>query len=178
MNIYLLLRHGETSWNRAERLQGLTDVPLNSFGVQQSRQLVPWFRKIRVAAVISSPLYRARHTARIVGGVTRRPVLIDSRLREIDHGSWTGLKICHIAGRFPAEFAMWRFSPDKVRLPAGDTLEAVYRRSSGVLAELVAANISEDVLIVSHGVPTHSWCAPRWECRCPRSAGFRKATVA
>ena len=151
MNIYLL-RHGETSWNREERLQGLTDVPLNSFGVEQSRRLVPWFRKTKVATVVSSPLGRARHTARILCEARHRPVFIDDRLREIDHGHWTGWKISDIARRFPAEFATWRLSPDKLRLPALETLEAVYRRSSAVLSELIASNISRDVLIVSHGV--------------------------
>ena len=151
MNIYLL-RHGETSWNRDERLQGLTDVPLNSFGVKQSRRLVPWFRKTKVTTVVSSPLDRARHTAHILCEATHRPVFIDDRLREIDHGYWTGRKISDIERRFPAEYATWRLSPDRLRLPACETLEAVYRRSSAVLSELIASNIWEDVLIVSHGV--------------------------
>jgi phosphoserine phosphatase len=151
MNIYLL-RHGETSWNREQRLQGITDVPLNSFGVRQSQRLTRWFRKTNVAAVITSPLRRARLTADILCRATHPPVLIDSRLREIDHGPWTGSKISRIQRRLPVEFATWRFSPDRLRLPAGETLEAVYRRSSAALSELIAANISGDVLIVSHGV--------------------------
>jgi broad specificity phosphatase PhoE len=151
MNIYLL-RHGETSWNREERLQGITDVPLNGFGVRQSRRLVRWFTKTNVSAVITSPLRRARQTARILCEAPHRSILIDNRLREIDHGPWTGSKIRGIARRLPVEYATWRFSPDRLRLSAGETLEAVYRRSSAVLSELVVSKISGDVLVVSHGV--------------------------
>lgn len=151
MNIYLL-RHGETSWNREQRLQGITDVSLNKVGVQQSRSLVRWFQKTNIAVVITSPLHRARHTAHILCEAGQRPVVIEDRLREIDHGTWTGWRITHIERRFPIEFAMWRFSPDKLRLPAGETLERVYRRSSGVLSKLIATKIAGDVLVVSHGV--------------------------
>jgi phosphoserine phosphatase len=151
MNIYLV-RHGETSWNREERLQGLTDVPLNRFGVRQAQRLVPWLRKTNVATVVSSPLGRARRTAGILCAATYCPVVIDSRLCEIDHGPWAGCKISDLARRFPDAFATWRFSPDKLAMTACETLEAAYRRSSGVLCELVAANLSADVLIVSHGV--------------------------
>lgn len=151
MNIYLL-RHGETSWNREQRLQGITDVSLNNAGVQQSRRLVRWFQKTNIAGVITSPLHRARHTARILNEGGQRRVAIDDRLREIDHGTWTGWKVGHLERRFPMEFATWRFSPEKLRLPAGETLERVYRRSSGVLSKLIATNIAGDVLVVSHGV--------------------------
>jgi len=151
MNLYLL-RHGETSWNREQRLQGITDVSLNDFGVRQSRRLVRWFQKTKIAAVVTSPLRRARQTADLLCQSAPRPVLVDDRLREIDHGPWTGWKTSHVERRMPVEFATWRFCPDRLRLPASETLEAVYRRSSAVLSELVAANISGNVLIVSHGV--------------------------
>jgi len=151
MNIYLL-RHGETSWNQEQRLQGITDVPLNDVGVQQSRRLVRWFQKANIAGVIASPLHRARHTAHIVSERGKRPVVIEDQLREIDHGTWTGWKISDIERRFPIEFATWRFSPDKLWLTAGETLEEVYRRSSGVLSKLLTTSIAGNVLVVSHGV--------------------------
>jgi broad specificity phosphatase PhoE len=151
MNIYLL-RHGETSWNREQRLQGLTDVSLNNVGVRESRRLVRWFQKRNIVGVITSPLHRARHTAHILNECGQRPVVIEDRLREIDHGTWTGWKISHIERRFPIEFTTWQLSPEKLRLPAGETLERVYGRSSGVLSKLIATNIAGDVLVVSHGV--------------------------
>jgi probable phosphoglycerate mutase len=151
MKIYLL-RHGETSWNREHRLQGITDVPLNGVGVWQSRRLSRWFQKPNLAAIISSPLRRAQDTARILSGSTRCPIIIDERLREIDHGPWTGMRVGRMQRRFPVEFAAWRFLPETFRLAGSEGLNAVYSRSSGVLSNLIAANVTGDLLLVSHGV--------------------------
>jgi broad specificity phosphatase PhoE len=151
MNIYLS-RHGETSWNGQERLQGIRDIPLNHTGVEQSRRLARWVRKSGTTRIITSPLRRARHTAEILNEHAARPVLVDDQLREIDHGPWTGMRLRAIERRFPAQFFAWRFSPEKFRLPAAESLETVYARCTCFLSDLVAASHTGDVLVVSHGV--------------------------
>lgn len=150
--IIFLLRHGETSWNRDQRLQGLRDVPLNRAGIQQSRRLAEWYRNTSVRRIVSSPLLRARRTAQILAECNGRTPLMDDRLREIDHGPWTGLRLNAIESRFPAEFATWSFLPEKLRLHNGECLAAVYRRCTRALVDLIKDNPDEDVLVVSHGV--------------------------
>ena len=151
MNIYLL-RHGQTACNQERRLQGLRDMPLNSVGIRQSRRLVEWHRKSAGTRIVSSPLVRARRTAQILGDHNGRSPLVDDRLREIDHGPWTGLQLPAIEHRFPHEFATWSFFPEKLRLPSSESLGAVYRRCTCFLMDVLHSSGNEDVLVVSHGV--------------------------
>jgi len=151
MKIYLV-RHGQTSWNQEERLQGLRDVPLNQTGVRQSQRLAEWYRKTGVRRIVSSPLLRARRTAQVLAEHTGRGPLIDDRLREIDHGPWSGLHLKTIQDRFPDEFATWSFLPEKLRMSSGETLMAVYRRCTQAHLDLIKDNPDHDVLVVSHGV--------------------------
>lgn len=151
MNIYLL-RHGQTCWNQQRRLQGLRDIPLNSVGIRQSRRLIEWYRKTAVTRIVSSPLFRARRTAEILGEYSGSSLLVDDRLREIDHGPWTGMQLPAIEHRFPHEFATWSFFPEKLRLPNSESLGAVYRRCTCFLMDVLHGSGNEDVLVVSHGV--------------------------
>ena len=151
MNIYLL-RHGETSWNQVHRLQGIRDIPLSRAGIQQSRRLSNWFRKIGVTRVITSPLIRAQRSAQILAQGTSQVHLVDDRLREIDHGPWTGLRLASIEQRFPHEFAAWSLAPETLHLPAGESLKDVYRRCTDVLLDAVKDGAKGDLLMVSHGV--------------------------
>ena len=151
MNIYLL-RHGQTSWNRYQRLQGLRDVPLNPVGIQQSRRLAQWHRTTRVRRIVSSPLLRAWYTAQLLAEGSGPPPVTDSRLREIDHGPWTGLRLAAIEDQFPEEFGTWSFFPEKLRLSNSESLALVYRRCTQALLDLIRNDSDEDVLVVSHGV--------------------------
>jgi broad specificity phosphatase PhoE len=151
MKVYLL-RHGQTSWNQDQRLQGLHDIPLNRAGVRQSRRLAEWHRNTGVRRIVSSPLLRARRTAQILAEHIGLAPFTDDRLREIDHGPWTGLRLAVIADRFPDEFATWLFISERLRLPNSESLAAVYQRCTAALMDLINENRDEDVLIVSHGV--------------------------
>jgi broad specificity phosphatase PhoE len=151
MNIYLS-RHAETSWNREQRLQGIRDVPLNQTGVWQSLRSARWVREAGMTRIITSPLRRARHTAEILNKDSARPVMVHDELREIDHGSWTGLRLPAIERRFPDQFAIWRFSPEKLCLPGSETLETVYARCTRLLLDLVTTINNGNVLVVTHGV--------------------------
>src|SRR4051794_24612515 len=96
----LLVRHGETEWNRARRYQGWLDSPLSPEGIAQAEAIGRLLRRLPQAAdadIVASPLGRARHTAEIIAECLsddrsyRRPVRFDERLREISLGSWDGL---------------------------------------------------------------------------------------
>lgn len=151
MNVYLV-RHGQTSWNRDQHLQGLRDIPLNRIGIRQSHRLAKWHRSTGVRRIVSSSLLRARRTAQILAERTGGPPLTDNRLREIDHGPWTGLRLETIKDRFPDDFATWSLFPEKLRTSNGESLIVVYRRCTEALLDLINENPDEDVLIVSHGV--------------------------
>jgi phosphoserine phosphatase len=147
-----LVRHGETSWNRNRRLQGLRDIPLNRTGIRQSHRLADSYRNAGVKRIVSSPLLRARRTAQVLADDSGVAPMIDDRLREIDHGAWTGLRLETIEHRFPDDFATWNFFPEKLCVSDGESLAAVYRRCTRALVDLVKEDADEDVLVVSHGV--------------------------
>jgi uncharacterized phosphatase len=87
----LLVRHGETDWNAAGRLQGHTDRPLNDHGRKQAKELADRLAGEGADAIYASDLARAKETAEIIGMRLGLPVVIDADLREKNFGNWEGL---------------------------------------------------------------------------------------
>jgi broad specificity phosphatase PhoE len=135
VTIILLARHGETDWNRDLRFQGHADEPLNETGRVQARALAGTLRTERIAAVYSSDLRRASETAEIVAGSLGIRVKTDSRLREIDVGSWQGRTRADLDG------TPWD----------GETYDDHRARVVAALHEIAEAHPRERVLVVSHG---------------------------
>src|SRR5262245_17154670 len=102
----VLVRHGETDWNREERFQGQLDIPLNDVGRSQATRLKQQLSDFDFDAVYSSPLTRALETARMIAGGV--PVQCDMRLTEVHHGSWQGKTKRDIADRWTDEWNRWQ----------------------------------------------------------------------
>lgn len=144
-----LVRHGETDWNRASRLQGIVDTRLNSTGVSQADQLADWAVRLMVSTVVTSPLLRAQSTARPIARRTRAAFVVDPLLAEIDHGAWTGLTLPTIAEACTDAVIGGQLQFD---VGDGETLASAYRRASTVLRRLAASAAPASLVIVSHGV--------------------------
>jgi broad specificity phosphatase PhoE len=136
----LLVRHGETDWNRELRIQGSSDTELNETGRAQARALAQELESQRVDAVYSSDLRRARETAELVAAGHEVVVRLDPDLRERSFGSWEGLTRSEIAERFP-----------DLEHHDGETDEQVRGRVLAAIGRIVAAHPGEEVLVVSHG---------------------------
>ena len=144
----ILVRHGETDWNRQRRVQGITDIPLNQRGVEQAERLARALRNEHIENILSSPLKRALQTAEIVNrchGKTIRPV---SALGELDQGDFEGRTISEIMETNADFLRQWAADPASVIMPGGESLSALQRRAllaiEGVLIE------GKNTLIVSH----------------------------
>jgi broad specificity phosphatase PhoE len=136
----LLVRHGETDWNREHRWQGWADVPLNELGRRQAAELAGRLRGVRLDAVYSSDLRRAHETAELVAAEHGLPVVADPGLREIDVGSWSGLTRPEIDERFGGEW------------PAdAETGEEHATRVRAAAARILRAHPGGTVLLVTHG---------------------------
>jgi broad specificity phosphatase PhoE len=144
----LLVRHGETDWNRDRRIQGHTDVPLNASGREQSERLAETLDAGRVDAVYSSDLSRARETATILAARRGLSVQLSSELRERHFGTWEGLTDGIALERFPeARNGSWG---------DGETTDEMAVRVLAALRGIAGAHGGETVVVVTHGGPVRA----------------------
>jgi glucosyl-3-phosphoglycerate phosphatase len=105
MSRLYLIRHGETAWNAAKRLQGQADESLSDAGCDQVRRATGLVKGIRFDRIVSSDLKRATETADLLG---LEPVTVDRRWREIDVGSWRGRNVAELREESPDAWRAWR----------------------------------------------------------------------
>lgn len=150
MNI-LLVRHGETAWNREGRYQGRTDVPLSPEGERQVTALAERLAHVPIAVVIASPLARARHTAEAILRGRATQLELDANLVEISHGGWEGQLSSELETSHAAMLGLWRSNPGR-DVPAGpgaETLGDVDARAWPVLEQLARRLGPDDTALVA-----------------------------
>lgn len=152
MTAIFVLRHPQTTWNRAERYQGRLDAPLSDEGRRQSTLAAQAFQGEPIDCVISSPLRRARDLGEAIAASTGTSLQTDARLVEMAQGAWEGLHLSQIRARFPAIFKQWHSRPDQVRFPGGEALADVERRSVGAFDDIYRRFPGGAVAVVSHSV--------------------------
>ncbi len=140
MTELLLVRHAETEWNREGRWQGHADPPLNETGRAQAHALAEILTGEQVDAIYTSDLRRAAETAEILGAALDRPVTLDSDLREIDVGSWSGLTRAEVAERYPD----WETHD-------GESTDELQARVIAAVRRIAERHPDGHVLIVTHG---------------------------
>jgi probable phosphoglycerate mutase len=155
MTDVLLIRHGETAWNRVRRMQGHIDIALNDEGRRQARSLARSLQAEPPAAIYASDLQRARDTAQAVADVHRLSVQIDPALRERCYGAFEGMMYDEISERYPEAFVRWQSRDLHARFPAGEreaeTLEEFHQRSVAVVTRLSQQHAGQRIVIVTHG---------------------------
>lgn len=152
MNI-LLVRHGETTWNREGRYQGRTDIPLSDTGLAQVQRLGERLRGAPITAAVASPLSRARATAEAVLAGRTLTLALDAGLLEISHGGWEGKLASEVERDHAEMFGVWRTAPgrDAPAGPEAETLGDVEARAWPVLERLCARLGPDDTgLIAAH----------------------------
>jgi broad specificity phosphatase PhoE len=145
----LLVRHGETDWNRDGRWQGGSDTHLNDVGRAQANALARTLDG-SVDAIYSSDLARARETAEILAAKLGLEVYVDERLRERSFGAWEGLTTSEIEQRFAQQHERWRLGEGAGSEDA-EPFETFGARVAGFLDELLERHPDEEVLVVAHG---------------------------
>jgi probable phosphoglycerate mutase len=139
----LLVRHGETPWNAARRLQGVADPALSPAGRAQAAALAPMVAALAPDAAVASDLRRARETAELLGFPDAR---LDRRWRESQLGRWTGRATDELPPGHHREWRAGRRTP-----PGGESWEALGARVGSALADLRGE--VGTVLVVTHGGP-------------------------
>ncbi|MGB3199254.1 MAG: histidine phosphatase family protein [Nodosilinea sp.] len=151
----LLVRHGETEWNRQGRFQGQIDVPLNDNGRAQGGKAAEFLKPVTIDAAYTSFMARPKETAEII--LQHHPDLTlhsVNELREISHGEWEGLYESEIETNYPGMLEQWQNEPETVQMPGGENLVQVWLRSIAAWKEIVTAHSGGDtvqtVLVVAH----------------------------
>jgi broad specificity phosphatase PhoE len=145
----VLVRHGETDWNRDGRWQGGSDTRLNELGREQARELAEQLDGT-VDVVYSSDLARAHETAEIVAAKLGLEVRVDPRLRERGFGSWEGLTMPEIEERFADSHRRWR-DGEGAGADDAEPFEDFSARVNDFLADVLRLHPDEEVLVISHG---------------------------
>ena len=126
----LLVRHGETEWNRVSRFQGGIDVPLNDNGRAQAQQAAEFLKDVPIDFAISSPMLRPKETADIILQPHPNVQLeLQEEFREINHGLWEGKLESEIKQEYPDLLRQWQVAPETVQMPEGENLQQVWERA-------------------------------------------------
>lgn len=150
---FILIRHGQTEWNRVERFRGRVDVPLNDIGLAQAaatgqRIAAEW----QPAAVYASPLSRAIATAEAIAAHFDLPVMPHDGLADIHYGAWHGLTPEEAGARWPELIHAWYNAPATVQIPGGESLAALRERVMAAIQELASRHADQTIVLVSHTV--------------------------
>ena len=151
-----LVRHGETTWNRAGRQQGHDDSPLTETGIDQARAAGRTLRReiidIQSVCIETSPLGRARQTARIVSevlGLDPNSIIVTPLLVEHHLGSWQGLTAEEIDARYPGSWQAREDNKWDYVVPGGESYARVAERAKRWLASNRHASIT---IAVTHAI--------------------------
>jgi len=155
----IVVRHGETEWNKMKRVQGMTNTPLSQQGQRQARLVARRLRNLRISAIFASPLDRAKSTANAIGAACRIPVTVDESLREINFGEWEGCTFEEIGAKDPEMLAVWNATPHLCAPPNGETLMQVAERSAAFVERVKNLYENGTVVAVSHSVPCKAMTA-------------------
>jgi len=142
----VLMRHGETAWNRQARLMGDLDIPLTPEGRAQCDDAARMLEAFAIDRIVASPLVRAAESARIVAAHLGIAVTSDARLIEVRFGEWQGKTYEEVAS--DPRYHAYAADPVTHPTPGGETVASVQRRG---LEGLKSLRAGECVLFVTHG---------------------------
>ncbi|MGB8961236.1 MAG: bifunctional RNase H/acid phosphatase [Pseudonocardiaceae bacterium] len=149
----LMLRHGQTEHSAQRRYSGRGDLPLTELGERQAAAAAARLANSDgVAAVVSSPLLRARQTAQPAADALGVPVTVHDGLIETDFGAWEGLTFAEARDRDPDLHTRW-LTDTSLAMPGGESMDAVHRRVRRVRDQLIAQHGAATVIVVSHVTP-------------------------
>lgn len=147
----VVVRHGETAWNAAGRIQGQLDIPLNDRGRWQARRAGQALLAEGLEVIYSSDLARAAGTAEAIGAACGEPVRFDAGLRERGFGVFEGLTFEQIEARWPSQTQRWRQRDPAFGPQGGETLQGFYDRVVEAATALAQRHPGQTIALVAHG---------------------------
>jgi len=146
-----LLRHGEVVLAETRRFIGHLDVPLSPRGEQQSLAQAARLASVKLAALYTSDLARARRTGEIVGAPHGLVPTVVPELREMAMGRWEGLTAAAIQRDEPVKFAEWMANVGEFPFPDGESVPDLEARAWPAFESITGAHAGQSIAIVAHG---------------------------
>ena len=157
----VLVRHGETDWNKLGKFQGQQDIALNARGIAQAKETAQAVVAWQHSTVYSSPLNRTMQVAQEISRLSGKTVKQVSGLQELSLGDLEGVTGEQMRTNWPEVYAAWRDDPASVAMPNGATLVELQERAWKALVELEQAHLQaqtqdEALILVSHNFAIRS----------------------
>ncbi|HEU65489.1 MAG TPA: histidine phosphatase family protein [Chloroflexi bacterium] len=154
----ILVRHGETSWNKERRVQGgASDIELNDTGMEQARRLANFLKNEPITAILSSPMQRAIATAKTIASHHQLPLEIDHRLKELKVGELEGMSVANVSTTFSQFLIKWWQDKKTTNSPDEENLAELQQRAWKVIESLLERHKTgpehddkTTVVVVSH----------------------------
>ena len=144
----ILVRHGETDWNKELRIQGgSSNVALNDVGRQQAENLALRLSKSKIREIYSSPLSRALDTAKIIASYHKIEVVVEPSLREIEAGALEGVTTKELGRRFSDILIKDGLLG---RVSGGESLTELQERNWKIIQNLSQKHTAGNMVVVSH----------------------------
>jgi Fructose-2,6-bisphosphatase len=144
----ILIRHGETLWNKEGRIQGTSDIELSTVGIKQARLLALSLKDQPIGAIHTSPLKRALQTAEIINEFHSKEIQIHQDLMEMDQGDFEGFSFKELMARQKDFLNKWIADPASVKMPNGESLAQLQERAWRALEKIISKE--ENALVVAH----------------------------
>ena len=149
----IIVRHGESEWNRIGRYQGQSDAPLSDLGLRQAEALALRLCDEPLDAIFTSSLQRAAKTAEAIARYHRdTPFEHTPALLEIHHGDWQGLLADEVIERYDAGLREWREHPTRAQMPSGESFSNILKRVLDFKELLCAEYGDRNILVSTHDV--------------------------
>ncbi len=144
----ILVRHGETPWNKEGRIQGTSDIELSDTGIEQARKLALSLKDSKIEAIHASPLKRAYRTAEIINSFHGRNIEVHPELMEMDQGDFEGLSFQELLACEKEFIHRWIADPASVKMPRGESLAELQDRVWPTVEKIIAGE--RNALVVAH----------------------------
>ncbi|KWF20822.1 histidine phosphatase family protein [Burkholderia pseudomultivorans] len=147
----ILTRHGQVEGIDPPRFRGRTELELTPQGRQQAELLADTIAaRFTPVAVYTSPMKRCRDTGHAIATVCAIPEHVQSGIDDFDYGAWQWKSHADARAEFPDQYALWKTAPQWMQFPGGESLQTVALRTTDTLRGLLAAHISDTIVLVGH----------------------------
>src|SRR4030043_385959 len=149
MTSIYLVRHGQTAWNKEEIFRGRADISLNEIGFREAELVGEYLKGKDIHVIYSSPLSRARETARRIAQVFNLKVQPLEGITDMSFGKWEGRPLKEVQIHDRELYRQWIEQPHLLKLPGGESLDEVRVRAMAALEEVIQYHHEKNLVLVS-----------------------------